>query len=542
MLVDVSKGNSLFRLIPTFWLGHENCNKRPIHRICSLMRKVEADSALISEIINDIDFICKEKKALESRFNESLNFKIYQISFFEKKYVSWEEIKKDPEFNCISTSYVINFQDNNLNWISYVFFSVVSKPYIKINGIKTGLLNNYINSNRIYNLEIHNDDDIINAELNGTCFFQQNTITSVCSHSAICTALNNSNKIDYLVFPEHLNDVLGIDHISKQIGNVNTTITIKEIADLFKHYGFELDVKNWFDENLNEKYFEHVYKYFESKCPSLLVFSTKEGGDLHIVPILGHTFNTDLWRPEAERSYNRKVGDLGYKDTSAWVDHFVINDDNFGTFHCLPIDALWRPTIPKFDPSFRAAFTLSLVPKEVTTPADHGEWANITILEAIIKFFIRKNLPMNFWISELCKSVLDAKKRTPFVARTFLITKSEYLNSIQVEDFEGKKFTNDELIKIESDLEDIFWLTEISLPDLYTANKTKIADFIYSSKVDPSKKFDINFAFDSWLLVRLPGYLLRKSQENTPEFITTLSIDSHFPIARSCQEDFIIEW
>jgi hypothetical protein len=145
-------------------------------------------------------------------------------------------------------------------------------------------------------------------------------------------------------------------------------------------------------------------------------------------------------------------------------------------------------------------------------------------------------------LERLKNSVLDVYKRTPFVVRTFLTTKDKYVESIEEADYEGNSYTQAEKDEIVVDLPDLFWVTEFSHPDIFTTKKRKIADVIYKSDIDPALKFDLNDAFNHWVQVRFPRYLIRKSKENTPYFVYNLNVVSYLPIIRQYNSDELLEW
>jgi hypothetical protein len=266
-----------------------------------------------------------------------------------------------------------------------------------------------------------------------------------------------------------------------------------------------------------------------------------------VVSILGHTLNSDMWKPEAELVYSgyyeedhkntsiikREDRLDNYKSTAAWVDHFIIHDDNFGMYFCLPVEALKRVTLPKDDPRFRAFSATAIIPPGVTTSLyKEVERASALITQQILDTLIDKQTELDIWSFRIWDAMHSELPR-PVVLRSFLVKKEEYFDSLNQNDFDGNTFTKnekDEIIKI---LPPLFWLSEITLPELYTANKHKVIDFFY--RCDHSKKIDyddedIN---SSWIQVRLPGGL-KRNPEICHSLATEilLSVKSHFPVFR----------
>lgn len=83
-----------------------------------------------------------------------------------------------------------------------------------------------------------------------------------------------------------------------------------------------------------------VFPFIESGIPVFLIFKPEpdnpaDKGALHVVTIVGHTFDRSAWWPQAELGYYPKTLGKSYQRSIAWID-FVIHDDNFGPFRTLP--------------------------------------------------------------------------------------------------------------------------------------------------------------------------------------------------------------
>jgi hypothetical protein len=50
------------------------------------------------------------------------------------------------------------------------------------------------------------------------------------------------------------------------------------------------------------------------------------------VSVVGHTFNSDLWSPKGEDVYFRSHRKKKWDSSVAFVDYFLVNDDNFGMY------------------------------------------------------------------------------------------------------------------------------------------------------------------------------------------------------------------
>lgn len=543
-IIDISPGNSMFQFIDELWFADPHANNRAIHRLCTLMRKIGVMTAVKEPMAEDDPMVSNEVAELRAYFGDGLQFRIYRITFIANDVGSDEELvakKDDLEF--LSSSIIINITPDKQRWHSYIFTSLVTIPK-KIHECekKFNLLNNYIGVKKAYKAQIKvSDEQSIEFEIDGTFFCQQNSYTSVCAHATLCMSINNSHlyEEDNLLLPHTINQTLGIDHKEKKL---NGGLPVPSIFKFLDEFGFSYEHKYFFAGEPESNFAEHLYRYIESKSSSMLLFTT-DNTISHIVPIVGHTLNTDLWRPEAELAYSTRIGETNYRSASAWVDHFIIHDDNFGMYYCLPTDS-FDPMPPEMelpqeepgidgtprDNSFKAQLAISLIRKGIITKGSVAEWVSITLLEAAVNANHSEEVKSLFWMKQLRDSLVKSRLN-PVVARTYLIDKDAYVKCFPE--------PSDERQIIIDELPSTFWLSEISVPDLYTANKTQIAEVAIRCDMAIATNEDIN---NSWIYIRLPGIIALKSKEETAEFLKTSEITSHIPIIRFIPSPSLNEW
>ena len=541
-LRPVGIGHSFFEFIGEFCLDEKENRSinRAFHRLCTLMRKMDAKTAIIEDIAPTYSDMNAESTAITTYYGKDIEIKAYRFTFVSEEITSLKSIQKLDPGAFLSSAIIVNFKlpDGN-NWKSYLYSAIVAIPKIS-NHKKYGsvpLLNNYLHIYKTFPCEVSiADGEIFRFNLTGTFFCQQNSVTSVCAHASLCMTINNMNLEGVgIISPESINKIIEVDHKSVKFSPYpgKEGLSKDEILSVLKKYGLTLTWSDFF-ENPNVEYNDYIYKYIESQCPVLLVFSTA-GTSAHIVPILGHTLNSDMWRPEAEPAYAESGNRLNYKPASAWVDHFIIHDDNFGMYFCLPVEALKRVTLPKYDPAFRAHFAVVVIPSGVTTPAWEAECASIVIVKHILQLSAN-SAPIDKWSDRILTS--DPARR-PIIVRTLLTEKDAYLKSLTQKDFEGNEFTEQDKTELIKDLPERFWLSEITLPDLYTANKTKIVDFFYKADCPTlAKEEDI---FERWLQVRFPYALLKRNKDGSASMVQ-MSIKSHYPLLRLEREHDILDW
>lgn len=502
------------------------------------MRKMDVKSAVIEDISGANDAIKDEYSALCTYYDSIIEQESYKLTFISDKVSSLDEIQKIEDHSFLASAIIINFKKASGEWRSYLYSAFVTTPKIKDHpDIDTlPLLNNYLHIYKSFKCSVSiSDKDNREYNLTGTFFCQQNGITSVCAHASLCMIINNMNLSVGLISPEGINKIIGVNHRTVKFHFPEETpklgLSNAEIETVLNGFGLAFTLSNFF-HNPNTEYNDFIYKYIESKCPVLLVFST-DSSIRHVVPVLGHTLNTDMWRPEAEAAYSPISRLENYKPASAWVDHFIMHDDNFGMYYCLPVDALKRVTLPKHDPNFRAHYALAIIPSGVSTPAWEAEMASILILEDILAWRNSIGVTLDIWTSRLMSI---PKNR---IVRTFLSTKEAYSQHLEKEDFTGNKFSDEDKKRLLENLPDRFWLSEITLPALYTANKTKIIDVVYQCDAPELKgQEDI---FHRWVQIRFPNVLIVQKMGGELD-VFPLEIDSHYPLLRFESVHESLDW
>jgi hypothetical protein len=373
--------------------------------------------------------------------------------------------------------------------------------------------------------------------ISGTFFCQQNAATSVCAHAAICMIINNmSTEGVEFVHPEDINGILDIDHRYKKL-KYGQDFHKADFEKVFSSYGLSIEPID-FLEDKSEGYDTYIYKYVESRCPALVVFTTEDELVDHVVPVCGHTLNADMWTPEAKITYSKPetIFDI-YQSTALWVDHFIIHDDNLGMYYCLPTYALKRLAPPDEEYTFRAKFGLAVIPAGVLTPSREAQWAAASVLHKLFKKFGDEGTEIDEWTRNLISSYEGTLSPRIVATRTFLITREEYADSLTKPDFEGNHFSFDNRQNLIHHLPDRFWLSEITLPDVYTANKSKIVDFCYPCDrpaTDNTEDWD-----QRWIQIRLPGALLLNADE---PLLVAMAVKSHYPLVRLEKGQPLLEW
>src|SRR5262249_31936196 len=130
------------------------------------------------------------------------------------------------------------------------------------------------------------------------------------------------------------------------------------------------------------------------------------------------------WTPEARLGYGA-FPISPYISGSAWADHFIVSDDNFGMYVTLPSDAIRNVLVPKYNPNLHASLAIGVIPADVSVPGYFVEQAAVSVLKQLVVNTLTPTpaTPPTRWLPLL--------KSGPLVCRTLLQNKNEYINAMQ---------------------------------------------------------------------------------------------------------------
>ena len=368
--------------------------------------------------------------------------------------------------------------------LTYVYESVM-KPF------RAEAQNNFLHCKKKYQIEtLYGIFDV-----EGALYAQQNGVTSVCAHVALRSALS-------LLLPT---GDISYSEINRLAGRAPTDInglTAEQIKNVINKCGTGIQVQaRKLDNGSGYPFSPLLYGYVESGCPALLSFGVKEDVTReskeknvgHVVPVLGHTFNEDTWVAEARNGY---FIDAEYYSSEGWLSTYLIHDDNFGPYQCIPRGFIERS-------QFWHLFGL-----HYDGAALWSDRAESDALE-ILKRYIEKNKqnPKNicFWFDNF----IEFGKAQQLVLRSIFIPKSQYI------DFLRRWRLEESLIsKLSHELPDTFWMVEISCPDLFSVTRGKFGEVLLTyENANENSGGDIKLLF-----LRLPGIV--EFHDNTADRTT----------------------
>ncbi len=515
-----------FDLIDEEWQG---VNVQPIHRICSLMRKLKVTHLCREELIIDGE-LRQDQEDLSVRIDRPVAFMAVRFSFFRTNETpnDWRALTSDQLLGYVVIA-TVNPSEGSSQ--SYIFESVVRPPTIwDVREAGAPVSNYYVHGQRPFRTTMGSGDDKRDLSLCGSFFCQQNGLTHVCAHAAIRTAINSSpSRSGKKVTVKEINDLLDKDHRSSKnrvgrFGKEPFTIGLvpSQIAHVARAFGFNPHVAD-FTLHPMVDYDEFIYPMVESGFPTILGLNPERVA--HVVAVVGHTLNSDRWLPDARQGYNT-VPYTNYASAAAWADHFIVSDDNLGALVTLPTESVRNILIPKYNAGLHASVALGLVPTDVTTTGYTVEKSNAAALIRMSKRYAPPpGTDANRWTKRLGK----VPHTIPLVCRTTLQNRADYVQSLtEALDEKGNRLDAERLEQIGKLLDrSKFWVTEFTLPSLYTGNKRKLGEAVRIANATPDQ---IQKA-DGFLFAWLPGILRYGSSLENADYRWPLA--GHVPLMRS---------
>ena len=461
-----------------------------IHRCFSLARSVSSDQK--SFVFEELDpkgegIVFEENNAMKVSFPDYLCKSLIRISFWRK---DADKVKESRVSSDDLIGYLIIKHDFSLLAkidSAHVFEAVFPKydhPH------------NCSHDERKYRIRV--GESLYDAC--GVIFCQQNSVFKCCAHVALFSILSLFEHSKEISFAK-MNEIAGIKP-------PNTGLGPEAIRKILCYYGIDFcDIDYDEAEKENSKIKEQIpfqrlaYAGIESGGGALVGFSLEQQGenppDRHMIPFFGHTFNKDTWVPHADLSYFRVSSSLSYIPSDSWTSSFIGHDDNFGANFCIPKLYIQKEKVNYAVELFRPGVKYSgLIAEAYAVQFLYSAIESCTCFED------------NFWFGVL----KDAVSQRNIILRTIALKKEEYFSSLAMVAGERDKNIID---TIRNDWPDVFWITEISLPQLFSANEEKIGEIIMDATefpADPDR-------YSCFLAARLPKlWFFCEEEDASPKF------------------------
>lgn len=447
-----------------------------LRRIFSLARKLNYKSLVVEEITEEeCGLLAAENVALSIRESKFTGSKVRRLLFLKVGVGVTVE-------NGDLLGYAV-FKEDRIDGQAVPAFHVYESVMVPA---RAASQNNFIHCSRVYEIKSSLGD----FSVRGVLYAQQNDLTFVCAHVCLRTVLAS-------VLPEgdvsyaKINEIAGVDHRSLKVGGDGSGLGPDQMGAVLADFGLEYSkiIHEPKDQALSlpGDYQSDLYGAIESGQPALLGFELSDSSGRHIIPVIGHTFNEDTWVAPASRAYFE--GGLSYFPSENWLSTYVVHDDNFGPYYCLPRHFLGKD-------NFR--LILSLKRQATKTESVESEAIALAYLKAVSGAL----LDGNDWL----KRFKAYAKSGLLVLRALLVTRDEYIAHVsRSKCWDGGETDGGCLEAMRAELPDYFWMVEASAPELFSATRRKFGEILLRSDVEAPKHLD----WSLFLLARLPGGVVR---------------------------------
>lgn len=432
-----------------------------LRRILSLARKLGFTSFLEEEILErDCVLLAEENAALALRLKDFKSSKITRISFFRSQ---------TPGNGGEFLGYAVLKEDEHASGpFAHVYESVMRSP-------RDQGQNNFIHCKQAYTVRTSHGDFTVE----GTLYAQQNDATCVCAHVALRTVLAASLPAKDISYSE-INKLAGIAHddparcLGNRGGIKGNGLNPNQIEAILKQFGFQPEISVHEPQHnallpTGVEFQRLLYGYLESGTPILLGFELTpspgaQTGSRHIIPIVGHTFNEDLWAPEAERNYFGN--DRGFFPSESWLSSYVAHDDNFGPYVCLPRHYLGNDEFRLLIGWHNPAVDL------------HADQAEALALDLV--FFVAQQ-HQSTKLDWFGRMVAFARAGL-LVLRAVLLSRTQYISHARsLRDRDGTSLEQSIAAKLEAHIPPSVWMVEISAPELFPASRRKFGEVLVAT-------------------------------------------------------------
>ncbi len=490
-----------FDVVARYWAGGaDEVKAAPLNRICTLARKMGVRRIVVEDALERPD-VAAEIALLEAALETAGEVTAASICFLGTTK------KSDPAASVIGQAVVITFPAPE-GPRSYVFEAILRTPSTS-NDRKVPLLNNYVLDRASFHVSVEGRSH----DVAGAYFCQPNGVTTSDIDAAVRATVRSIEG----------NGSRGRLDRSRQGLAAGTAERVREGLRQANYMSRTYTAESN-DPSAQDRIWATISAHIESGNPVMLVLS-KPGAQDRVLPVIGYTLNTDEWHPGAAKIAPTSANWLS---SSQWVDHLVVQDPLLGPYFCLSRGWLSSAIADKNGNSMRPAFIVATVPGEHVrvSPLLAEELAG-EYLKAWLPYLARENSGKGRWWTYLIKS------QDFIVLRTTLISRRDYRAHLEKLDSMSRRkslaeTTHDETTLIDDFIDSLpndVWMCEISLPQLYVGNRTKLGEVLIATDVR-----DVN---ESFLGSRLPSQLLWREQGEF--FVADTGIDFHAPLLAAAE-------
>jgi len=476
-----------------------------IRRIFSLARSADAAS-LVLETLPATGILAEENEEILDRYPSYRNPELLRLSFWKKT------VANERGLSSLSSADLVGYAILKRDVIAarpydawHVFEAVFAKyPHE----------HNCIPRPGRYRVGV----GTCSLEIEGVLFCQQNGLNKACAQVALRSLLSR-------VLPEGDISYRKINALAAMVQpgfDPGKGLTVPQIRAVLTGSGLDFHDVDYSqgDNNLRQElpYQKFAYAGLESGCGALVGFRLAgrelTGGERHIIPYYGHTFNKDTWVPNADIAYFHIGEGVGYVPSESWTSSFIGHDDNFGPNFCIPRLYIERDQVDYVVEVFRPGVRYSGLQAEAVA---------LNILYSLLPNLLTSGNP---WITRL----IEWTKKQQVIFRAQAVTAIEYAEHVRsLVDWDKRTEQPALCDLLQEEMPPQVWAVEISTPHLFPANQRKLGEIV----LDATQHLNLDdeaAVFDVFILARLPGlYLFGGDLSNgSPQFtLVPSAIVSH---------------
>jgi hypothetical protein len=489
------------------FVEREFAGSPPIRRLFSQARSRKVRTLVIEEVSPEGP-IAAENTELQQLFPDYRMVALRRLSFWKSSFTDASAIPSLCDEDCVGWAILkLDYcpSKNIRRW--HVFESVIRKFAHEHNYVPCGKLIDFRVGDHTFRLP-------------GVLYCQQNGLNKACAQVAlrsVCSAFLGDPNLTF----RRINELAFAPDPPANPGNGLTTDQIKQVLDSlgipnFGIYYPKLPGRGKWRSRL--PYQKILYSGIECGCGALLAFKTsgpRAPNCGHIIPVFGHTFNEDTWAPRGEGAYFQIGKDIRYIPSAAWMSSFIAHDDNFGSNLCVPKEYV-RPA--------KAVYAVALFPLGYVAPGFVAEVAASRYFYSLLKQLDGSG---NRWRERL----LEAVENKELILRTVAATRDQYIAHLRtMADWQEHREEAELVTVLASFLPEKLWMTEVSIPDLFSTNLRKLGELLLNGALTVSDQPD----YSKFVLGRFPGRYIffdHLDGRKHPHFLTAESrIESHTPL------------
>ena len=466
--------------------------------------------------------LIQEKEDLQKRFDRAIDTKTIRLSFFRKPFKSSRGLSSVDNNDFLGYA-IVKFDDLPDGFEQFrVYESVIRSSSHK---------NNFIKGEQEWTCSVADNS----MAIRGYLYAQQNGATNVCAHVALRTVAARFHKDGDMTYGE-MNRLPGIkiDHCYRKAGGPNGEgLDQNQMVEVLKAAGAGCIKVEYLDTGPDVEsippFQKYLYGSIESGYPAIICFGTS-GHDYHAIPVFGHTFNEDTWVPSAEIAYFKLGAATQYIPSDSWLSTFIAHDDNLGSNFCIPRDFLYTknycdhmaggPGLCKKREE-RVVCVIATIPKKVKVSPVSAEAIGAEYLFSMLPQMPAMSGP---WQERLAWYA----RRNRLVLRPILVDGPQYARHLSIiTDWDGDPIDHRYVRFLEKELpKENLWLIELSVPELFSANRRKIAEVLIRAEVPANAR-------NAFMIARLPGCFAGKTNQDpsNPEFrFVPSGVKGHVPL------------